>query len=468
MSKLESFIFIFLCFFFVTCYESAAVKLNELTSKYIGKNGTFSIKATPDEPELFREDKTRETSFKTWIYKGDKGTEVDCGLWKPSISKLFVFCMINADIPPGNYSISFSGIKSFNYQGYSIYFSGEFNFEFEKIDKDLIDLYSGKQIINIVEGKDSYDVKFNIVSYNQELLMLRTLGYIFMVCGQNNTELICKIGKNDLEKGLIDNNFPVDVCYSSDTAESGIVELPLVGNIIITAQYIQKTDVFVGITRLLENVAEGYSTSFAYETNVTNIKNAIASVHLNFENEYYTDSAECIIKKYDENPLLIICPALSIGKCWLKEIKEERINTVGNIRYNFRIQPVKNEEKIYNSKNDKGAFIKWLYPEILDFTKMDTLYIDYDSGNTSHLKGITFNSDKEDLNCQKIPNGLLRCTVPKNHFEGKKSGYYFTRHTNHLDGKSTNYEGSPVKVILKNNYYSISLYYLLLLILIMF
>ncbi len=88
---------------------------------------------------------------------------------------------------------------------------------------------------------------------------------------------------------------------------------------------------------------------------------------------------------------------------------------------------------------------------------------------------MTFNEDKKDLSCQIRPNRILRCTVPKSHFDGKKKGYYFTKHTNHEGGKSAFYESPPIKVILNNspapsqgNYYSNFLYYSLLLILIMF
>ena len=80
---------------------------------------------------------------------------------------------------------------------------------------------------------------------------------------------------------------------------------------------------------------------------------------------------------------------------------------------------------------------------------------------------MTFNKDKGDLSCEKRKqNRLLRCTIPKNHFE--KNGYYFLKHTNHLGGKSSFYEISPIKIILKGSYYYSSLYYSILLILIIF
>ena len=59
-----------------------------------------------------------------------------------------------------------------------------------------------------------------------------------------------------------------------------------------------------------------------------------------------------------------------------------------------------------------------------------------------------FNENTEDLNCEIIGEEIKRCTVPKIHFIGKTSEYYFTKHTNHLGNKSTNYEGSLIKVIL--------------------
>ena len=95
------------------------------------------------------------------------------------------------------------------------------------------------------------------------------------------------------------------------------------------------------------------------------------------------------------------------------------------------------------------------------------------------LTGITLNEKEEDLNCEITQNMLLRCTVPKSHFKGMESGYYFTKHTNHLNGKSTSYEGIPIKVILDDSpspnngskrniiWYS-SYYWLLLIIIIMF
>ena len=85
----------------------------------------------------------------------------------------------------------------------------------------------------------------------------------------------------------------------------------------------------------------------------------------------------------------------------VKRDKKEIIINDSNIKYNFRIQPVKSKERIYHSGNDKGSWIVWSHPEILDFSNKDTLYIDYSSEEEDFLKGITFNKDKGDLSCEK-------------------------------------------------------------------
>ena len=68
---------------------------------------------------------------------------------------------------------------------------------------------------------------------------------------------------------------------------------------------------------------------------------------------------------------------------------------------------------------------------------------------------------------------LKKCEITKEHFKGLKNDLYFLKHTNHLSKKSTNYEIPPIKVILeapapsKGNIISLSLFYSLVLLLIM-
>ena len=472
MSKMKSFIFIVLCLFFATCLkdeEESTVSLNELFNKYTGKKGTLAISASSDYK--FNEDTTRLTNFESNISDKKNSYKAKCGFWKATEDKLYVFCNIDTDIPAGNYTIDFTGIPKFNYQNQTIIFSNS-KFEFEKLDKELIDLYSAKQEINIVDDKDSYELKFNVVSYNQEVL---GIGFIFMECKQESNELICQIKKDDLEKVLTKNKTDFSITYIGDKDSQAF--LPLVWPIIVIDNIVEKTDVLVGITKLIENVTDT-NMFITYETNVTNINKVMIgmdSLSLEFENDKEGNySAGCLLRKNDNYPLFVICMVPYSGTSWLKEIKKEIVLNNANVRYNFRIQPVKNEEKIYSGGDGSGTFIMWSYPEVLDFTKNDNLYIDYKSMAPNNIKGLTFNEEKEDLTFNIRENELLRCTVPKKHFEGKKTDYYFIKHTNYKNGKSTNYESTPVKIILldpkpsKGIIYTISLYYSLLLILIMF
>ena len=203
---------------------------------------------------------------------------------------------------------------------------------------------------------------------------------------------------------------------------------------------------------------------------MTNVLGSLESFTLEFTNSN-TGKRNCLcsFRKHSGFPLLILCFAYINGINVLNEITEEKIFNNINIKYNFRLQPVKNEEKIYGEQVS-GSFIYYNYPHILDFTKSDSLSVNYHIEVANDLTGLTFNENKGDLTCQKIKK-ITKCTVPKSHFEGKETGYYFLKHTNHLNGKSTSYEGVPVKVILDGsgfNKVSFTLIYSLLLILIMF
>lgn len=48
---------------------------------------------------------------------------------------------------------------------------------------------------------------------------------------------------------------------------------------------------------------------------------------------------------------------------------------------------------------------------------------------------------------KKDPSWLI-CIVPKSHFEGQKSGYYFTKHVNELNEEHIFYTIPPFKVLL--------------------
>ena len=148
------------------------------------------------------------------------------------------------------------------------------------------------------------------------------------------------------------------------------------------------------------------------------------------------------------------------GTYKLKELKEEIIIDKINTRYNFRIQPTKNNELVKNNGGEGWSFIVSVYPEILDFTKKDTLTIEYFTREPYLITGLTFNEKANYFPCQ-TSGQILICNVIKSHFKGKKTGYYYTKQRNLNEGKSILYEIPPIKVILSgsDSSFSFSFYY---------
>ena len=296
-------------------------------------------------------------------------------------------------------------------------------------------------------------------------------------CKTENNILKCIIKKEEIA-GYHTPSQNISQIYYIEKENCSTANLFMVPQIKIIKKDIQKKDIYVGIKKLLVNIDE-YGVPIAYETNVTDIPNIYISdddddFYLTFinknsegiEDEY---DAKCIFRKYDANPLLILCWLNYPGTNWLKEIKEEKLIDNNNILYNFRIQPVKNEDKIdYDGTSSK---IKEYYPKILDFTKKDgPLYVYFRLQTVEGLNGLTYNEDAEDLTCEQIAKNRKKCEVTIKHFKGKKNGFYFIKHTNHKGTKTISYEVPPLKVILdssKGNIISFSLIYSFLLLLIM-
>ena len=479
MSGLKTLIFILGYFLSINCLKEKnnpiTISLVNLYEGYTGKKGTIVIKVDTTQAFDNIKDTSKSTCFNAKITDEKSNSfSIDCGFWKAENEDLFIFCNIGENIAAGNYSLNFRETPEISYSDYIITLNQNSDLKFTKYDANIIDLYSDKPTIIVEKNKDNYELKFKISSYNQEPILFSY--FFFLDCSQKNDELICIITKKQLESIQTENGAKLYITYISYIGRSK--KFPLIPYIDVIYNDIEKTDVYVGITELIENITEK-GTVMAYKTNVTDISNVITNIKsftLDFENINDKEgSCSCAFRKYDDTPLLIICAMENDGTNWLKAITNEKIYNNLNNKYNFRIQPVNNREKIIYHKNG-GSIIHWIHPQTLDFTKSDTLIIEYGMEDPSSLIGITFTEINQDLKCQIIGREVKRCTVPKSHFKGLKSGYYFTKHNNHLGTKSTSYEGRPVKVILddsskptdnsKGYMNSFILYYWLLLILI--
>ena len=442
------------------------INLGDFSEYYnvVGKKGTLVIEESyPYQSELNIIDIEKKTSFKTTI--SDK-YEVNCGLWRQEDRRFLVFCNVDESLPAGEYNLKLNG-TSFEYKNYEICLIAK-DLTFKKLDANVIDLYADKQSINIEEGKENYDLKFKIVSYNKEKIIFNYENVVDN-CRQEKDELICPISKSRLEEIMSPQNFLKYqnlIFVSFLNTKNKIKTFDLIPFIEVKTN-IPKKDVFVGITKLLEKVGE-HDTVITYETNVTDItkvKSSLGdSLELEFENKEGVKKCECSFRKYENTPLLIVCWVN--GQYWLKKIEEEIIIEDSNIKYNFRIQPVEYTEKIIFDSDERGSFISWVYPEILDFTKKDSFIVEYFLEEAKSIKGVTFNEKAKDLDCEDFDKNVKRCTVTKDHFKGQKSDFYFTKHSNHIGGKSISYEAPPIKVILKSKGNYISYYFGFLLFLI--
>ena len=144
-------------------------------------------------------------------------------------------------------------------------------------------------------------------------------------------------------------------------------------------------------------------------------------------------------------PLMLLCQIKEENglQLTMNEINNLNLSDI-NFNYNFILSYSNKEEIIID--NNIGDYIRWKYPDILDFTsKYDLTFTLY--GGKPFLEGITLNPKSADLEC-KSNYPIVQCSVPKSHFKGQKSGYFYIYHSNHKGGKTIFYESNPFQVIL--------------------
>jgi hypothetical protein len=140
---------------------------------------------------------------------------------------------------------------------------------FEKVDREIIDLYSEPQTIEIQNALDSYELKFNIVSYNQEKIILNFR--MFLDCKVEDKILKCPLTKKDLLTYVGKEGYLERTAYL-DTTNSIYAYLYMVSSINIKIKDIPKKDVSVNIKKLLVDANE-HDVPIAYETDVTDVSN---------------------------------------------------------------------------------------------------------------------------------------------------------------------------------------------------
>ena len=453
------------------------ITVEEINPNDIGKQGVLSFLTDfMDEDNIFdQSDVEIQTNFKANITSNQE-FEIDCRFVKYIGYPLIIFCELDENILSGNYSIKFDNIDFSYKNNYTIIVNSDISFEFKKLDVDIPNLYADVQNITIEKKTDIIQLKFKINSYHNEKIFIQLIyeeeeeswgtdifNYLDN-CTQENKELICSLEADNLLQIMASTSNSFYPLYIDNNYNAGVFNL--VNTIYINYYNVEKEDVFVRITKPLQNIASKFSC-FAYETNVTDISNVLIRrdmFNMDFENEYKneeeTNNGYCTFRKYENNPLLLLCYIDSYTDSnfmYLKEIKTEINLSEINIKYNFKIQPYNDKDIIEFYEYDKYIDIIYYYPQVLDFTSQDEFIITYIGNfgkNDSYpeIPKIRLNIDSEDLNCQLLSeeNSLLECVVPKSHFEGKKSGNYYTIHINDLNNQTILYQIPPIKVILND------------------
>ena len=420
----------------------------------VSKKGSAIFRVARNSKFVDKTDFERKILFKkTILNENNKSYEIGCGFWV-NLAIYYVFCEFDETIPKGKYTFKFNKNNEFNefndkfnYLKYEIYIFSDEVFTVTKLDSDAVNLYSGQQEINVVDSKDIYELKFKVKSYNQEILLLSYVYHEPLNCKTNNEEMTCQIKRADLE------------CLAYQTIlnarrtlfflnERGAKEALYLVPPIKISYNVQKIDVYVKITKLLSNDVE-INNYIAYESNVTNIPAVMTS---NFNLDFIGSkelSLQCFLRKGNNGPLLLLCETNKQEKeLLLKEIENVYLLKDINIKYNFILLPVNINQKIQVLDDTNSySYISYFYPNILNFELKNSFEIDLIMLYPEKVNGITFNEDAEDLKCENFIE-KKRCIVPKEHFKGKKDGYYYIKYDNLLlNKKFSSFMSNPMTII---------------------
>ena len=438
-------------------------RFNNRDTKNIGINGIlYCITNYTDESNIFDPlDIEEKTKFNTIITKNGYEHNVTCKLFKPINEKLRLFCKLNDQL---NVTFGYVRIQetSIIYNGYKINIINTGDITVKQNNYEIPFLYSDTQIINIEKGKKYYNLTFKIGSYNNEQLLLfhmslLTYQYIILEnCITDKNHLICKVSKDKLEEISSNKNARFSLIYYDPFHVPPPAEYNLINVFTIYVNFtniIEKKLIYVELTKLLIDTTGVYS-NVVFETNITSISNVVTHYFsLEVFHTVYASylSVSCFLKKASGKPLLLICKSNFDGKMYLTSFKGGILKDDLNVKYNFFLS--KHLDTVFTVKNEKWSDSLMSYPYNLKYNDFDLFYIYYFFNRDARNIKIRLNPDSTDLNCYYVYDYSYVCTsvyceVPKSHFDGKESGYYYTYNTSKANDFFTFYELSPINVFI--------------------
>ena len=451
---------------FIEYYESSSIKVTLPQEKIIqiivsdeennqeidiGDSGVvYFISKYKDEKNIFNSnDIDEKTEFNTTITdKNLNNYESTCRLWKIENEAIRIFCDLNKKIIYQNIKLNSA---SLTYNGHKIAIISQMNFamKINQLSSKTPFIYSDKQIIEVEKEKDLYEIKFKVLEYHNEQLILLNIekdgeeelnNILLDDCDLNGKDLKCYLARVKIEEilGYSGQEFKLNY-LDDDRGQLGALNNTL--NIKINYNSIQKKDVIIKLTKLMDDQI-GANNYIAYETDVTSIDNIIT-------NKFKLNDIACLLKKDKEKPLLMLCKISSQGEINIGEIKEEiKLNNV-NIKYNLLIQARDKTDKI-TIKYD-GGNILFATPMKLDFFNYDEINITFYLKDYFDYNDIRLNKDSDKgILCNHYGN-IVKCLVNKNHFNYKMTGNYYTYIKNKLEEYKISYELSPISVELPDS-----------------
>ena len=385
-------------------------------------------------------------------YDVSNSTQTFCHLWKKKDGIVYIFCRLNKNLGFGEHNIKFySGEFLLNNYKIKINIQNK-NFRVKQHDIPFPFLYSDEQDINIDEGNDKYYLKFKIEDYNSEKMLLKSkiengLGNIFLdECSIENKELTCEVKKSEFEEA---GSSKYELYFYIDSLSEGFLASNLTGDINVKYS-MPKINVKVTIKKLIDNKIDLCNfIAYETETDVENITNTLSETFLLNYCDWDCYHINCYLKQLSEEPLYLICLPYnySEGNFRLEQLTKEQILNEHNLKYNFLIQPINNEEFVEIKGNGGSPY--GMSPKKLDFYTNDVILVDVITVLSNYMKGIKLNLDSKDfLECHPVTSVSSKCIVPRSHFEKKQSGHYFMYHSNHMDQMIRFYQLSPFEVIL--------------------
>jgi len=414
------------------------------------QNGIIPLTGNLSQDIFDAEDLEEQTAFNITL-NGDSENNytLNCRLWKGDGTNVNAFCNFQESLKE-DVNITQEIETTIVYNNTNINMTFHFkDMQLRKLNGNIPFLYSASKTINVQESDEKINLEFKCDSYHNELLLMRTneqeiIPRIVALenCNVNGKNLKCEVPKANLDV-IANNNNQFVVLYVTDLL--GETDFKYVSQIEINYPIVTKEEISFNLGEVVENPVY-YNSFITFSTDAKNVsKLRSASFYLRFSSDL---KIQCFFIKHDDNnPLYLSC-----------YVPEEMNFTIGEIdgftmsnkhyKYNLTLLPGRNDDQLSSISPEKTHIYK-AYPDTLDFTNTDSIDIYIAIQNVDEIGNIRLNPDGEDLNCANIYN-MKKCSIKKEHFAGKNSGYYYINHKDSEGNYTKNCEAFGFKVILPN------------------